>query len=136
MHEIVVVPGWPRPRGYSNAIVAAPGRLVFLAGQVGWDEREQIVPGGLVAQFDRALANVLTALAAAGGRPEHLVQLRIYLTDRDAYEHDQAALGQVYRARMGRHFPCMTGLVIAGLVEDGALCELEGLAVIPFAAGG
>ncbi|MBM4344383.1 MAG: RidA family protein [Deltaproteobacteria bacterium] len=134
--EIIQVPGWPRPKGYSNAIVVRPGRLVVLAGQVGWDEQERIVPGGLVAQFDRALHNVLVALAAAGGQPEHLVLLRIYLTDREAYLRDQAALGQVWRARMGRHYPCMCGLVIAGLVEDGAVVELEGLAVLPDDATG
>ena len=123
-------PGWPRPKGYSNGVVAT-GRLVVLAGQVGWDEREQIVPGGLVPQFERALANVLAVLAAAGGRPEHLVSLRIYLTDREAYLTSLRAIGDVYRRLMGKHFPCMTGLVVAGLVEDGAMVELEGLAVLP-----
>lgn len=123
--------GWPRPKGYSNGVVPGPGRLVVLAGQVGWDEQERIVPGGLVPQFEQALENVLAVLACAGGKPEHLVQLRLYLTDKQAYLSQQRELGEVYRRLMGKHFPCMTGLVIAGLVEEGAMVELEGLAVIP-----
>lgn len=123
--------GWPRPRGYSNAVLPGPGRLLVLAGQVGWDERERIVPGGLVPQFERALGNVLALVAGAGGRPEHLVMLRLYLADRQAYLSQQEELGKVYRRLMGRHYPCMSALVVAGLVEDGALVEIEGMAVLP-----
>ncbi len=129
--EWIQPPNWPRPKGYSNGAVVTGGRLVVLAGQVGWDEKERIVPGGLVPQFEQALRNVLTLLAQAGGEPEDLVQLRIYLVDRQAYLAQQEALGQIYRKLMGKHFPCMTGLVVAGLVEDGALVELEGMAVLP-----
>ncbi len=124
-------PGWPRPKGYSNGVVVKGGRLVVLAGQVGWDEQERIVPGGLVPQFERALQNVLTLVKQAGGGPEHLIQLRIYLTDKQAYLSQQRALGEVYRKLMGKHFACMSGLVIAGLVEEGAVVELEGVAVVP-----
>ena len=123
--------GWPRPKGYSNGVVVTGGRLVVLAGQVGWDAQEKIVPGGLVPQFEQALKNVLTLVKEAGGRPEHLIQLRIYLTDKTAYLSSQRALGDVYRKLMGKHFACMSGLVIAGLVEEGAMVELEGVAVIP-----
>ena len=123
--------GGPRPKGYRNGAVVASGRLMVLAGQVGWDEREQIVPGGLVPQFERALLNVLAVLATAGGRPEHLVHLRLYLTDKPAYHAHQRELGEVWRHHMGRHYPCMTAVVVAGLVEEGALCELEGVAVLP-----
>ncbi len=126
----VLPPGWPRPKGYSNGLVAQ-GRLVVMAGQVGWDEKERLVAGGLVPQFERALANVLAVLAAAGGRPEHLVHLRIYLTDRAAYLGSRKELGAIWRRLMGSHYPCMTAVVVAGLVEDGALVELEGLAVLP-----
>ena len=129
-------PGWPRPKGYSNGILPGPGRLLVLAGQVGWDTQERIVPGGLVLQFDQALANVLAILETAGGRPEHLVHLRLYLVDKQAYLTQQKELGAVYRKRMGRHFPCMSALVVAGLVEEGALVELEGLAVLPEAEAG
>lgn len=122
--------GWPRPKGYSNGALLGPGRLLVLAGQVGWDETERIVPGGLVNQFEQALRNVLTLVATAGGRPEHIVQLRLYLTDKQAYLSAQRELGIVYRKLMGKHFPCMSAIVVAGLVEEGALVELEGLALI------
>lgn len=124
-------PGWPRPKGYSNGVVVSGGRLVVLAGQVGWDEQEHLAPGGLVPQFEQALRNVLALVRQAGGGPEHLVQLRIYLTDKQAYLSQQRELGEAYRRVLGKHFPCMSGLVIAGLVEEGALVELEGLAVVP-----
>ncbi|MBI3183579.1 MAG: RidA family protein [Myxococcales bacterium] len=123
--------GWKRPKGYSNGVVVpAGGRLLVLAGQVGWDEKEQIVPGGFVAQFERALGNVLAILDEAGGKPEQLVHLRLYITDRQAYLDQLRQVGEVYRGLMGRHFPCMTAVVVAALVEDGALLELEGLAVL------
>jgi enamine deaminase RidA (YjgF/YER057c/UK114 family) len=105
--------------------------MLVLAGQVGWDETEKIVPGGLVPQFEQALKNVLTLVETAGGKPEHLVQLRIYLTDKQAYLSSGEGLGKVWKKLMGRHYPCMCGLVIAGLVEEGAMVELEGMAVIP-----
>ncbi len=123
--------GWPRPKGYSNGVLPGDGQLLVLAGQVGWDAQEQIVSGGLVPQFEQALKNVLTVIETAGGKPEHLVQLRIYLTDKQAYLSSSVELGQVWRRLMGKHYPCMTGLVIAGLVEEGAMVELEGLAVLP-----
>ncbi len=82
-------------------------------------------------QFEQALRNVLALVRQAGGGPEHLVQLRIYLTDKQAYLSAQRELGEAYRRVMGKHFPCMSGLVIAGLVEEGAVVELEGLAVVP-----
>lgn len=129
--EWIQPPGWPKPKGYSNGVVVSGGRLVVLAGQVGWDEQERIVPGGLVPQFEQALRNVLALVAQAGGKPEHLVQLRIYLTDKQAYLSNLKSIGEVYRKVMGKHFPCMSGLVIAGLVEEGAMVELEGMAVIP-----
>jgi enamine deaminase RidA (YjgF/YER057c/UK114 family) len=128
-------PSWPRPKGYSNGVVAGPGRLLVLAGQVGWDEREVLVPGGLVPQFERALLNVLTVLETAGAKREHLLHLRIYLADKEAYLSQLRELGEVWRRLMGRHYPCMTALVVAGLVEQGALVELEGLAVLPEGEG-
>jgi enamine deaminase RidA (YjgF/YER057c/UK114 family) len=124
-------PEWPRPKGYSNGVIVNGGRLVVLAGQVGWDEKEKIAEGGLVPQFEQALKNVLRLVQLAGGGPEHLIQLRIYLTDKKAYLDNQRALGEVYRKLMGKHFACMSGLVIAGLVEEGAMVELEGVAVVP-----
>lgn len=132
--EWIQPPHWPRPKGYSQGVVLGRGRLLVLAGQVGWDERERMVPGGLVPQFEQALKNVLTLIHQAGGEARHLVQLRLYLVDRQAYLTQQQALGQAYRGLMGKHFPCMTALVVAGLVEAEALVELEGLALLPDAA--
>jgi enamine deaminase RidA (YjgF/YER057c/UK114 family) len=123
--------GWPRPKGYGNGVLPGPGRLLVLAGQVGWDEQERLVPGGLVPQFERALANVLTLVRAAGGAPEHVVMLRLYLVDRADYLARRKEIGDAYRRLMGRHYPCMTAVVVAGLVEAGALIEIEGLAVLP-----
>lgn len=133
--EWIQPPGWARPKGYSNAVVLGAGRPLVLAGQVGWDEKEKLAPGGLVPQFEQALKNVLTLVRQAGGEPHHLVQLRIYLVDKQAYLTQQKELGKVYGKLMGKHFPCMTGLVVAGLVEDGALVELEGLAHLPLTHG-
>ena len=132
--EWIQPPEWPRPKGYRNGVVLGPGRLMLLAGQVGWNEQEQLAPGGLVPQFEQALKNVLRLIEAAGGRPEHLVQLRIYLVDKAAYLTQQRELGEVWRRLVGRHYPCMSGLVIAGLVEEGALVELEGVALLPDAS--
>ena len=123
--------GWRRPKGYSNGVVIEGGRMVVLAGQIGWDEEERIVPGGFVAQFERALANVVTVLRAAGGGPEHLVHLRLYITDKSAYTSQLPAVGAAYRRVVGRHFPCMTAVIVAGLVEEGAMVEIEALAALP-----
>lgn len=123
--------GWRRPKGYSNGVVVHGCRMIVLAGQVGWDEEERIVPGGFVPQFARALENVVTVLRAGGGGPEHLVHLRLYLVDKHAYNSSLKEIGEVYRRVVGKHFPCMTAVVVAGLVEDGALVEIEGLAVLP-----
>jgi enamine deaminase RidA (YjgF/YER057c/UK114 family) len=128
----VVVSGWPPPRGYSDGILAAPGRLLFIAGQVAWDEQRRIVGGDdFAAQFDRALANVLTVLDAAGGEPDDLTRLTLYVTDRSLYLAAQQSVGERYRARMGRHFPAMTLLEVAAFLEEGALVEIEATAVIP-----
>jgi enamine deaminase RidA (YjgF/YER057c/UK114 family) len=128
----VVVSGWPPPHGYSDGILAAPGRLLFIAGQVAWDEQRRIVGGkDFAAQFDRALANVLTVLDAAGGEPDDLTRLTLYVTDRSLYLAAQQSVGARYRARMGRHFPAMTLLEVAAFLEEGALVEIEATAVIP-----
>ncbi len=128
--------GWPRPKGYSNGVVAEPGgSLFFVAGQVGWDEQERIVPGGLVAQFGQALANVVAVLYAGGGAPEHLARLTIYVKDKDAYKVAAKDIGTVYRRIVGSHYPAMALVQVADLLEDGALVEIEATAVIPPAAG-
>jgi len=131
--DVVQPLGWKRPKGYSNGLLAPTGsRLLFIAGQVAWDEEERLVgEGDFVAQFAQALRNVVAVVRAAGGEPEHLVRLTIYVTDREAYLARQAELGAAYRDIMGKHYPVMALLGISGLVEDGALLEIEGTAAIP-----
>ena len=118
-------------RGYSNGVLAADGgALLFIAGQIGWDEQQRIVSADFVEQFDRALANVLAVVNAAGGRPEQLARLTIYVTDKSEYRAAQSAIGERYRARMGRHFPAMALVEVKSLLEDEAKVEIEGIAVI------
>jgi enamine deaminase RidA (YjgF/YER057c/UK114 family) len=118
-------------RGYSNGVLAAGGgALLFIAGQIGWDEQQRIVSADFVEQFDRALANVLAVVNAAGGRPEQLARLIIYITDKNEYRAAQSAIGERYRARMGRHFPAMALVEVKSLLEDEAKVEIEGIAVI------
>jgi enamine deaminase RidA (YjgF/YER057c/UK114 family) len=126
-------PGWPRPRGYSNGVVAE-GRQVFVSGQIGWDEAGVLVDGGLVAQIDRALANCLAVLAEAGAAAEHIARMTWLVTDRAEYNANTVAIGEVYRRHMGRHYPAMS-LYVVGLLEPGALVEIEATAVIPPAPG-
>jgi len=124
--------GWPRPRGYSHA-VAASGTIVFVSGQIGWDEHGTFVTGGLVPQLRRALENVVAIVAAAGGSPEHVARMTWYVVDRRDYIASAKAIGEAYRAVMGKHFPAMAVVEVSALVEDRALVEIEATAVIPFA---
>lgn len=130
MMEVLQPPGWPRPRGYANGI-AAEGKLVFVAGQIGWDEEQRFEGGGLAGQVRRALANVLAVLAEAGGGPENVARMTWYVTDREAYLRELEPIGAAYRELMGRHFPAMAVVVVAGLVEAEAKVEIEATAVLP-----
>jgi len=123
-------PGWASPKGYSNG-VAARGTMVFVAGQVGWDPQRRIEPGGFVAQATRALSNIVAILAEAGARPEHIVRMTWYVVDKDEYDASLRELGKAYREIIGRHFPAMTAVQVAGLVEEGARVEIEATAVVP-----
>lgn len=121
--------GWARPRGYANG-VAAEGRQVFVAGQVGWDENQRFVSDDLAAQARQALFNVVAVLAEAGARPEHLVRLTWYVTSRDEYNAALAEIGSAYRELIGRHYPAMSVVVVAGLLEPRAKVEIEATAVV------
>ena len=119
------------PRGYSNGVLTEPGgRLLFIAGQVAWNQQQQIVAGDLVGQFDRALANVITVVTEAGGRAEQIARLVIYVTDKGEYRVHMKEIGERYRARMGKHFPAMVLVEVAGLLEDRAKIEIEAVAVL------
>jgi len=125
--------GWGRGSGYSHA-VSAEGRIVVIAGQIGWDPVTLVLAdGGLIAQTRQALSNIATVLAAAGSEPAQLVRLTWFVTDRDAYLRDRKAIGAVYREVMGRYFPAMSVIFVLSLVEPGAVVEIEATAVIPSA---
>ena len=122
--------GWPRPKGYATA-VSATGRIVCVSGQIGWDPvTHTFSSGGFAAEVRQALANVVSALAAAGARPDQIVRLTWYLTDRDEYLRRQREIGEAYRAVIGRHFPAMSVVVVQALVETGARVEIEATAIV------
>ena len=119
------------PRGYSNGVLTeAGGRLLFIAGQIAWDERQTIVSADFVEQFDRALANVITVVTEAGGHAEEIARLLIYVTDKNEYCSRTREIGERYRARMGQHYPTMALVEVKSLLEDEAKIEIEGMAVL------
>jgi enamine deaminase RidA (YjgF/YER057c/UK114 family) len=128
--EILHPPGWPRARGYSNG-VAASGRTVCVSGMVGWDERGQFQSDDFVAQTRQALQNIVAVLAEAGARPEHIVRMTWYVLDKREYLDAGAALGAAYRDVIGRHYPAMSAVQVAGLLEERARVEIEATAIVP-----
>jgi len=124
-------PDWAPPIGYSNGVAVDGGRMVFVAGQVGWNAKQQFEHTDFVSQFDRALANVLEVLAQAGGRPEHVCRITAFCCDKPAYLAARPALGEAWRRRMGRHFPAMSMIFVDELLDHPAVVELEATAVIP-----
>jgi enamine deaminase RidA (YjgF/YER057c/UK114 family) len=121
---------WKPAKGYANG-VAAEGRLVFIAGQIGWTKDAQLVGADFVAQVEQALKNVIAVLAEGGGEPRHIVRMTWFVTDKTEYVARQREIGEVYRRAVGRHFPAMSLLVVKDLLEDGAKVEIEATAVIP-----
>ena len=122
--------GWPRPKGYSNGVVAE-GKLLFIAGQIGWDASEKLVSDELAPQFEKALENVKAVLTAAGGAPEHLARVTIYVTDKTEYRENTRKIGEAWRRVLGSVYPAMSLVQVADLLEDGALVEIEATAVLP-----
>jgi len=119
------------PRGYSNGVLTeAGGRLLFIAGQVGWNENQRIVSNDLVEQFDRALANVIAVVTEADGKPEQIARLVIYVTDKSDYRSRMKEIGERYRAQMGKHFPAMVLVEVKSLLDEEAKVEIEGIAVL------
>lgn len=119
---------WPAPKGYANGVVTEGGRTLYVAGQIGWTPEGLFAAKDLVGQFDQALANVVAVVEAAGGKATDLVKMTVYVTDLDAYRDNLRAVGAVWRARLGKHFPAMALLGVAGLVEREALVEIEAVA--------
>ena len=124
-------PALAAPRGYNNGVLFAPASgVLFVAGQVGWDRDAQIVSGDFADQFDRALANVLEVVAAAGGTPESVGKLTIFVTSVVEYTAARHTIGERYRARMGHHYPAMTLVEVQALLEPGAKVEIEAFACV------
>ena len=123
--------GWKPAKGYSNG-VAASGRTIYVAGQIGWTAEAKLVGDDFVAQVEQALANVVAVLAEGGAGPQHITRLNWYITDKPAYVARQREIGEAYRRVIGRHFPAMT-LLVVGLLEEGAKVEIEATAVVPAA---
>ncbi|WP_260195513.1 RidA family protein [Actinophytocola gossypii] len=131
MNRIVNAPGLAEPVGFAHAVVAGPGRTVYLGGQTAQDANGRIVGSTVAEQFDQAAGNVVTALAAAGASPEQLVSLVIYTTDVPAYKAALTELGPVWRKHFGRHYPAVALLGVAALFDEEAMVELVGTAVMP-----
>ena len=123
-------PGWPRPRGYSNA-VSASGRTIFTAGVVGWNAQERFEAEDLPGQLRQILLNTLAILAEGGAGPQHIVRMTWYVTDMAEYRSSLAAIGAAYRALIGKHFPAMAVVEVGALVEPQARIEIETIAVVP-----
>ncbi len=128
--EIIAPTDLATPRGYSNGMILGPGRLLFVAGQIGWDANEALVSERLDAQFAKALDNVLAVVRDAGGAPRNIGRLTIYVTDKREYLAQAKAIGVAYRERMGKHFPAMALVQVADLLLDGAKVEIEATAVL------
>ncbi len=129
MHEPLHPANWKAAKGYANG-VAAQGRMVFVAGQIGWNADQVFETDDFVEQVEQALRNVAAVIAEAGGGPEHVVRLTWYVTDKQVYLERLAEVGAVYRSVMGRNFPAMTLVEVAGLLESRALVEIEATAVV------
>lgn len=130
MTELLQPQGWRQPAGYANG-VAARGRMVFTAGHVGWDEHCHFHSSRLADQARQALKNIVAVLNEAGAKPEHVVRLTWYITDKNEYMAQQKELGEIYREVMGSHYPAMVLVQVSGLLEDAAKVEIEATAVVP-----
>ena len=130
MTQVLQPPGWARPKGYANG-VAVRGRQVFVAGMIGWDGQGQFHTDDLAGQVRQALANVVTVLAEAGAKPEHIVRMTWYVTDKRAYVAAARDIGAAYRELIGNFSVAMTAVQVAALIEDSAQVEIEVTAVVP-----
>jgi len=129
--QILLPSGWAPPIGYANGIAVPAGRIVFVAGQVGWDEKQQFQSEDLVPQFEQALKNVLAVLKEAGGGPNHICRMTAFCIDKPAYLAGRAELGRIWRRLMGKHFPAMSMIFVADLLDHPGKIELEATAVVP-----
>jgi len=131
--DVLLPQGWAPPVGYANGIAVAPGRIVFIAGQVGWDAGQKFHSTEVAPQFEQALQNVIAVLAEAGGRPEHICRITAFCCDKPAYLAARAQLGAIWKRHMGRHYPCMSMIFVSDLLDSPGKIELEATAVVPAA---
>ena len=129
-HQILLPPGWPRPPGYSNGI-AAEGRMVFVAGQIGWDESQVFRTQSMAGQIGQTLKNTVAVLAEAGAEPRHVVRMTWYITSRAEYLEEIKEIGSVWREVMGKNYPAMAVVQVSALIESAARVEIETTAVVP-----
>jgi enamine deaminase RidA (YjgF/YER057c/UK114 family) len=129
--KVLLPEGWAPPIGYANGIVADAGRIVFVAGQVGWDAQQRFQSEDLVPQFEQALKNVLAVLAEAGGEARHICRMTAYCTDKKAYLAARRDLGSIWRKLMGEHYPAMSMIFVSDLLDHPGKIELEATAVVP-----
>ncbi len=135
MNRIVNPPELAPPRGYAHGVLASPGRqLLAVAGQIAWDQAGRLTSADFAGQFAQALGNVVSVVRAAGGQPEDVLSLRLYVTDKRVYLAQAKEIGAAYRRLFGRYSPAMALVQVAALLEDGALVEIEALAAVPPAA--
>jgi len=123
--------GWAPPIGYANGIAVDAGRIVFVAGQVGWDAQQRFHSEDIAPQFEQALANIVAVLAEAGARPEHICRMTAYCCDKPAYLAARKELGAIWRQRIGKHYPAMSMIFVSDLLDNPGKIELEATAVIP-----
>ena len=130
MNRVLLPEGWPRPRGYSNGVEAS-GRMVFVAGQIGWTPEGQFTEVGFAGQFRQTIQNTLAVLAEAGAGPEHIVRMTWYVVDKAEYLSALREIGTTWRELIGPHYPAMAVVEVKGLIEDAARLEIETTAVVP-----
>ncbi len=129
--QVLLPEGWTPPIGYANGIASDSGRLVFLAGQVGWDAGKRFVSELIAPQFEQALLNVLAVLRAAGGEPQHICRITAFCCDKPAYLAARRELGTIWRRHMGSHYPAMSMIFVSDLLDNPGKIELEATAVVP-----
>jgi enamine deaminase RidA (YjgF/YER057c/UK114 family) len=129
--KLLLPDGWAPPIGYANGIAVNAGRIVFVAGQVGWDAQQRFQSDALAAQFEQALKNVLAVLATAGGEARHICRMTVYCCDKPAYLGERRELGAIWRKHMGSHYPAMSMIFVADLLDSPGKIELEATAVLP-----
>lgn len=130
-NEIILPDGWPVPKGYSNGILAAKGKTLYMAGQVGWTPEEKFASDKLVPQFEQALKNIVAIVKKAGGTPEQICKMTCFCKDRDQYLASRKELGKIWKEIIGNHYPCMSMIFVVDLLDHPAVIEIEATAVIP-----